>query len=355
MLTIKNKTILLFGYYGKSNIGDDIMLINLVELLVNKKAKKIIVLVDKSFNMEEDFDSRIIFLKGLKSNAFTFLFQLLTVNYFIWGGGTCFFDNPSIRGLKELFYFTKLRKIFSAKKKNYFIGIGVEKVVTRKEIINKILNNTDGVILRDKKSKQNFLELNDSYETNMDFLEVFDDMVFMESTKKMLDEIPVNEGFKNYITFSGHYKYENNDEVIKHTALELIKVMDVLQVKQVIFLPAKYDENGDTEFHLKVKKEVLSMRDYVLDVPEIIKIKDYITLLKSSHKHIGMRLHSLVLADLLILPNIALSYQEKINQYNKNAVGILSNWSTQEFVKSDKDKINILLKKNTNNYEGFFN
>ena len=155
MLEIKNKRILLFGYYGRSNIGDDIMLKNLTENLINKKAKKIVVLVDKSFDLEESFSDRVIFLKGLKNNFLSFLYYLIRFEYFIWGGGTCFFDNPSVSGLKELRYFTLIRKKINNKRKNFFIGIGIERISKNRDIIIKILQNTDGIVLRDEKSYEN--------------------------------------------------------------------------------------------------------------------------------------------------------------------------------------------------------
>ena len=66
MLKIKNNKILLFGYYGKSNIGDDIMLLNLVHLLEIRKPKKIIIIVDPSFNIENKFNKNIIFIRGFR-------------------------------------------------------------------------------------------------------------------------------------------------------------------------------------------------------------------------------------------------------------------------------------------------
>ena len=354
MLTVKNKTILLFGYYGKSNIGDDIMLINIVDLLVRKKTKKIVVLVDKSFNMEEDFDSSVVFLKGLKNNILSFLIQLIKVDYFIWGGGTCFFDNPSNRGLKELLYFTSLRKIISKNKKNFFIGIGVEKVEKSKILIRRILSYTDGVILRDKISRENLLYIDNTFNHKTDFIEVYDDMVLMNTTKNILNKKAISITSNKYITFSGHYKYENNDKVVKHTAKELKKVMDRLNIYHVVFLPAKYDKKGDCGFHLNVKNELISNKKYNLEIPEIKHIYSYIGILKKTQKHIGMRLHSLVLSDIFLIPNIALAYQEKIYQYNKEAKEVLSNWSSEKFIEVEGNRISNLLENNTNKYESFF-
>ena len=113
MLKIKNNKILLFGYYGKSNIGDDIMLLNLVHLLEIRKPKKIIIIVDPSFNIENKFNKNIIFIRGFKNNLPLVIYHIIMSQIFIWGGGTCFFDNPSTRGLKELYFFTRLRKLVS--------------------------------------------------------------------------------------------------------------------------------------------------------------------------------------------------------------------------------------------------
>ncbi|CAL2094236.1 polysaccharide pyruvyl transferase family protein [Tenacibaculum sp. 190524A02b] len=356
MLEIKNKTILLFGYYGKSNIGDDIMLKNLTEILVTKKAKKIVVLVDKSFDLEENFYTNIIFLKGLKKNFFRFLYFLVKLDYFIWGGGTCFFDNPSISGLKELLYFTKIRKKFSESRKNFFIGIGVEKVNNNREIIIKILDNTDGIILRDQKSFENLINLYPSISKKLDFTEVFNDMVLMNATNEIIkkDSKEKEKSNKSYITFSGHYKYENNNDVIQHCATELEKILDRLNINVLVFIPAKYDINGDSNFHYKIKKTLQSSEKYILETPILSNYKDYMQTLSKSQKHIGMRLHSLILSDILMVPNIALAYQEKIKQYNENAFKILDKWGEEEFLLKNEEEITNTLLNNSKLYENFF-
>ncbi len=353
MLEIKNKRILLFGYYGRSNIGDDIMLKNLTENLINKKAKKIVVLVDKSFDLEESFSDRVIFLKGLKNNFLSFLYYLIRFEYFIWGGGTCFFDNPSVSGLKELRYFTLIRKKINNKRKNFFIGIGIERISKNRDIIIKILQNTDGIVLRDEKSYENLFELAPSFIEKSDFVEVFNDMVLMKTTHEIIknSKDDLNE---KYITFSGHYKYENDVAIIKHCATQLEKILNTLNVKTLVFIPAKYDINGDTNFHYRVRDALESSGKYELKTPILTSYNDYIEILSNSYKHVGMRLHSIVLSDILMIPSIALAYQEKIKQYNENAYEILDEWGDGEFSLKDQKEISNLLFDNSKLYENFF-
>lgn len=354
MLSVKNKKVFLFGYYGKSNIGDDIMLLNLVKLLQEKEVKKIIILVDPAFNMQSEFNGDIIFLRGIKNNIIKLTTYLLQAHIFIWGGGTCFFENPSKRGLNELFIFSRIRKLYSKKTENFFIGIGVEKLKINKSIVTKILLYTDGVIVRDSISKQNLLELYPEIKNNFKFLEVFNDLVLINSTKKLFKDSAIINSNTPYMTFSGHYKYTEDEQLIKHTANELLLTMKKLNIFHIVFLPSKYDKKGDNTFHNNLVNSFDKKVNCNLEVLELNSINEYFRVLKNSKYHIGMRLHSLILADILLIPKISLAYQQKINQYDSKAVDVFTKWSNLNFLQINKEELSNLLEKNTENYESFF-
>lgn len=354
MLDVHNKKIFLFGYYGKSNIGDDIMLLNLVHMIENKRPKRIYILVDSRFKLEESFSQDIVFIKGMKKNLFVLLNVLLTSHIFIWGGGTCFFDNPSTRGLNELRYFTRLRKLFNRRLKNLFIGIGVEKVEKNLLLIKKILANTDGVIVRDPVSAKNLLAINRQVNARMEFLEVYDDIVLTIYTKTRFKKYTDSVNEIQYITFSGHYKYTENNQVIEHTVKEIESILDKYQISHLYFLPSKYDEYGDNLFHYRLYQELQEKEKYNLKVVEVQSIEEYVKILRGANYHLGMRLHSLILADIFSIPKISLAYQQKIYQYERNSVDVMDQWGKLEFQSKNKNQLMSLLEKNTKDYESFF-
>src|SRR5690606_14804283 len=99
--------ILIVGYYGYDNLGDDLMLLSLLNEIKEKLPKlEIIILARESqnlVNLIETYDN--VEIEYFKSNSKAFNFYLyiktiFTVDLTIWGGGTCFSDQDGVGNFK---------------------------------------------------------------------------------------------------------------------------------------------------------------------------------------------------------------------------------------------------------------
>lgn len=354
MLTIRGKSVFLFGYYGRGNIGDDIMLNNLLNIFLDKGVSNISLLVGPDY-LPSVADRRITISRGIKDNPVGFVKGLVGSDYFIWGGGTCFFDNPSERGLKELNGLLKLRGFFG-KRENYFIGIGIEPIYKSREIILRILKRVKGITLRDPLSLENLIAIDDKIASGLKFLEVYDDIVFLKQTTRFLEKsgkASSNLPPGNYITFSGHFKYGR--EMAQHTATQIIRLLERFgDDYNIVFLPAKFKSESDDLFHDLVINELREARFGRFFKADINDINDFVSVLGHAKYHIGMRLHSLILADMLNIPNIALAYQNKVFQYAPYALEPGADWAGGEFKHPENQKKEWRIDSNTVNYEKFF-
>ncbi len=145
----KHSEILVSGYYGFKNSGDDALLMSIIEDL--KKYKESPNIVVLSANPKET--NRVYRVKAInRLNFFSILKHMKKADMLISGGGTLIQDSTST---KSLWYY--LTVIALAKKKKlkvmlYSNGIGPLHRAKNRERTRKTLNNADLITLRDDKS-----------------------------------------------------------------------------------------------------------------------------------------------------------------------------------------------------------
>jgi polysaccharide pyruvyl transferase WcaK-like protein len=152
-----NDKVFLVGYYGWNNTGDDMMLYSLLSYLskINKNFNYTILSNDPKLFLPKELEyDKIIYIN--EHNYFSILIQLILSDYIILGGGTHFYDYGRIinriyrlHQFYIIFYISKLLN-----KKIYFIGIGIECFKTQygKNILKKILQTSDYIVVRDSLS-----------------------------------------------------------------------------------------------------------------------------------------------------------------------------------------------------------
>jgi len=148
--------IFLFGYYGYQNVGDDIMLNNLLSMLLKQRIIQSIYVNARSIDILDRIDNhRIKYItndKPIWSKLYR-LFAALKCSYWIWGGGTCLFGIKNNDGLLNLYKWIKLSKILN--KKFIFLGIGIGELdKTGKKITQNIIESAVFISFREKDSIQ---------------------------------------------------------------------------------------------------------------------------------------------------------------------------------------------------------
>ena len=310
--------ILLLGYYGHKNIGDDLFVENLVKSLA-KKDREISFLCDEDYYKKDYLDNSNINFFNSKTISKTTRLKLLLGNDFIaWGGGTLNLSSKP----RNLAIVQTISRIF--RKKFGFLGIGLDGLSPNNlDSVGSLFNQANYLYLRDDESYHFALEKFNVVENicvggDLAFLnlELYTD--FVKSSK--------TENIKN-ISFSGkHWWGQGRAEFYAEPLLSLIEKYD----SQIHLLPANIDEKtNDNKFHEKLKS-CLPKDSCVIHSWE--QVNDFLRVLGNMDFHIGNRLHSIILADILGIPNIGISSNPpKIKNYIQKTAA-LTQERTSEFM-----------------------
>lgn len=294
--------ILIIGYFGRSNLGDDLMLHNLISnIKIIHPLARISVVAHDCQLLPPLGDVDII----KSSDKLLYLISLFRANIVIWGGGTCFYDSgnaESNRGIRDLIRIGNLCRLF--KTKLFFLGVGVGKITENvEENIKHIFSLSEKIYFRDE------------------FSLIYGKKIIGNNAERsgdlalLLDVSEKQNDNKMYITYSGVYKYDLD-------LVWLSSILEYLSCKynaEIAFLPC-HRGVGDDNIHHKEVRSLLKSKSIVFDVNNY---DEYIDVLSKSHFHIGVRLHSIVLADMLGVPNIGIEYSPKIKKYIEST-GVIS-------------------------------
>lgn len=354
------KKVLLFGYYGYQNTGDEAILKTIVQQLKGAMADiSLKVLTYKADETEKKYK-----VKAVSRNRFMDLIRAIKeCDVVISGGGSILQDITSSRSLLYYLAIIWLAKKLGKKVMFYGNGFGPITKVYNKKLVKYIINQVDVITVRDFQSKETMkaLGIHRDIRVTADVTFAMEPLT-QEVGKNILQEEGLQEGRKTIgISVRPWRGMEKYKQIIAKTA-------DYLQQLnyQVIFIPMQYphDQRISLEItDLMKNKAVVLSKHYGPE--EILSIIGQLDLL------IGMRLHSLVFAAIAKVPMVGIEYDEKIKSFlelvNQKSGGKaefldeVTLWSTIEGVlKQDKkhreqlEKITSELNKKANQTKEIF-
>jgi polysaccharide pyruvyl transferase CsaB len=304
--------ILVSGYYGFDNLGDDTVLYGIMsgiqKLLPNAE---IVVLSNQPTRTEALFG-----VQAFNRWNFGVIFrELMRCDMLVMGGGSLLQD---VTGGRSILYYLGIAKMAQLLGKPIvFYGQGIGPIVRplSERLIRRVVNGVDLITLRDPKSADDLR----SFGVNRPELHVTADPAFAinpelfskDAGAKLLREFGVMSAY-----FGGEQKiagiairnwstHHNFHEVLARNADDLIRAG-----WKVVFIPMQYPSDvGASQRVLSYMKEraVLLNRQFSFrDIANIIANTDLI---------IGMRLHALILAAHCDVPFVSLSYDPKIDRF----------------------------------------
>lgn len=302
------KNILLVGFYGAPNLGDELMLETILEYLKAVKNKRITIMLadNPNYNIDKYDDVSFIHypVSLLDYNVLAEKFD-----YIIFGGGAIVDDSKYDEtksyqhDLGTIFIKLAIRAI-AFKKKVISIGLSSNKSLKSEEYINKlehIIRNSEYFSVRDEFSK-NYLtsRIGNGIEEKI-FL--VNDIVF--ANPKIKNRIiDVRKKHDDIVNVGIVYIANNNNKEKLKTIIKSVKE----QYKNVIInLISFYDYcNCDIRFYEAVINDIgaaniniIKYTDTMDDIIEIYEKNDII---------IGLRYHAVLLAYLLNIPCIPVCY-----------------------------------------------
>lgn len=304
------KEILISGYYGFNNSGDDALLRSITDdLKTEYEDLKITV-----FSKQPEQTKKVYKVNAVcRTNPFAVIWHMIKAEMLIFGGGTLIQDATSTKSLIYYLAIISLAKLFGVKVMIYANGIGPIVNEKNKKRTRKALNKVDVITLRDEKSLKTLREL----EIDKENIEITADPVFLiKSTGKaggmnILKRYGVPEDKKLIGISLREWKRADEKfcEKIADAVKELCGNLDLYPV----FLPLQPKDNVICE----EISEKCGVENTV--IKEHLDISEMLAVISNFHIVIGMRLHMLIYAASCAVPVVAISYDPKISGFMEYA------------------------------------
>lgn len=302
--------IVLFGYYGYRNLGDDLMLSAILDFLSKKDfVEAINVVVRENYYREFDGSKKIFFSEGdsilARAKRVSVLFDS---DVAIWGGGTCLYEAPgSVAGIKGILRNIRLFKLLG--KPYFFLGIGVGAIESMRghRIVKSIIGGSAHMNLRDDHSFERAAELRERVDGRLspggDLIFLLKDQIKAAASGRKSGEFRIG--------FCGVQQYVRSDAAVAACINSMSDIISNLSAK-VIFLPFHQGLENDNDFHKRICER---LPEGTYEIIDDAGTKDMISAFKTLDFVVGMRLHSIILADMLGIPNLAINYSPKVRYY----------------------------------------
>ncbi len=298
------KKVLLSGYYGFDNSGDDAILKSIVKDL--KEADKNIGIVVLSNNPSKT--EKVYNVKAVnRFKIFDVIRAMKETDLFISGGGSLLQDITSNRSLWYYLLTMKLAHILRKPFMVYANGIGPIDNRLNRKLTKNILNKAEFITLRDEDSKK-FV---DSLGVENKKVLVTADPVFTlnPSDDSRIDEILRGEDIASTDRLIGVSirQWENNElliETIKEASREIYKAYGY----RFLLIPMHYPED------LNISNEIINgdNRDYIYVLKNKYSVEEIMGVIRRLDLIVAMRLHSLIYAATQGIPIVGLVYDPKL-------------------------------------------
>ncbi|MBC8586924.1 polysaccharide pyruvyl transferase CsaB [Paratissierella segnis] len=300
----QSETVLMLGYYGFDNSGDDAILKAIVKDLQEYNSDLNINVLSKDPAKTE----AMYHVKGV--NRFKFKEAMRAIkksSIFISGGGSLLQDVTSTRSLLYYLSLMQIAKLYKKPVMIYANGIGPINRKINRVLTKTILNKVDLITLRDDDSRK-YLE---GMKVKNKNIYVTADPVFTldPANESRINDILEIEGIprdKNLVGISirSWKGAENLVEIISKAIDYITKTFDVY----VVLIPMHYP--GDLNISIETLKMVKEGNTYVLE--NKYSVEELMGVIKKLDLIIAMRLHSLIYAATQSVPMVGLVYDPKV-------------------------------------------
>lgn len=302
------KKILISGYYGFNNIGDESILKAVIDNLREKITDiEITVLSQNPKSTSEKYDVHAVDRKSF----WAILKAIKHCDLLISGGGSLLQD---VTSKKSILYYLIIMWIAHLMGKEFFIysqGIGPIISNFNRRLTAMTLKWSRGIVVRDGSSKELLTEMG----IKEDRIMVTADPVLRvkKADLSVGKEILINEGFrpdpeKLTVGFAIREKKVKSD-FVEEICICINRIMKEYQ-GQVVLIPFHFSED------MNVVMEIISKVDGDITVVKNKYLtEEMLSIIGNMDILVGVRLHSLIHAAIMDVPMIAVSYDPKINAF----------------------------------------
>ncbi len=332
--------ILVSGYYGFGNVGDESILTAIIENLKSVESGINITVLSANPSLTEDrHDVRAVDRK----NFFEIYMAIKNCDLFISGGGGLLQDITSEKSIRYYLGLIYIAKRLNKKIMIYGQGIGPITKKTNRSLTRTVLNSVNAITVRDEKSVADLRSM------GIDKPPIYlssDPVVTMKppgSTRgtKIIDSLGLEKD-RPVVGFSVRtWKFEERfNEIMAKAADSLIDELGF----QVLFIPFHYGE--DNKCIMKIKS---IMKNNAHSVDGRYSAGEVLDMVGTTDLMVGVRLHSLIFSAIQGVPMVGISYDPKIDGFlsrlDMKAVGSVTDLELSDLlveiqrVWTDREKI----------------
>ncbi|MGE4215112.1 MAG: polysaccharide pyruvyl transferase CsaB [Anaerotignaceae bacterium] len=300
--------VLMSGYYGFNNSGDDAILLSIHANMrkLNQKTK-ITVLANNPIQTKQKYGVDVVY----RYNIFSVIKAIKNCDVLISGGGSLLQDRTSTRSIVYYLSIIKCAKLFGKKVMLYANGIGPVTKPKNRRLVKNVVNKVDVITLREENSLE---ELRGMGVDNPNAYVTADPVFTLDSiTRQKAEKILCEQGIpmdKPIVGVSVR-NWKDVDTFITDFAVLCDRVHNELG-RTIVFIPMQVpnDINISRVVQSKMKSDSFILRDDAtpFETMGIIGLMDFV---------MSMRLHTLIFAARQRIPLIGFSYDPKIDFYLK--------------------------------------
>lgn len=354
--------IVISGYYGFNNIGDESILKAVVDNLKDKLSDlEITVLSQNPENTSQKYG-----VKSIPRMDFIKIFKAVkSSDLLISGGGSLLQDVTSKRSIS--YYLMIIWIALLTGKKVFIYSQGIGPIISKfnRYLVRQTLKRADYIVVRDEASKELLTEI------GIDASKIFvtaDPVVRIKKAELQMGiKILEKEGFikeqgKISVGFAIRGRKAGAD-FIDQICSAIKRLIDQYDA-QILLIPFHFSED------MAVIDEIKSrLGDSVRYIEHKYLTEEMLSIIGNMDYLVGVRLHSLIHAAIMDVPMIAISYDPKINSF-MHSIGMKALCSVYDFEseffieefekihnnsekirKKVREKIEILIKKLDKNEE----
>lgn len=302
--------ILVSGYYGFNNVGDEAILKGLVEGIKRQVPNSKLVVLSKY----PDFTEKKYDVSSIKRmNFFSIIREMRSMDLLISGGGSLLQDVTSKRSI--LYYLLLIflaKSVFKKKVMIFSQGIGPVTKSSHRALVKKILNRVDVINVRDEQSKKELIEMGVTGDISVTTDTVFGmDAPNNEKGKKLLNNMGIDANKMTLgISIRAWAPYTTNTiNEISELIISLTKSFDL----NIVLIPFHYYE--DLKIMQTIYSNVETVKDRVFILKDYLYIDDYLSVVGNMDIMLSMRLHGLIFATFMGAYPVGISYDPKIQSF----------------------------------------
>ena len=326
--------IVVSGYYGSKNGGDEAMLASMLQVLreeISDLSVTVISLNPEYTKQRHNVDA-VPWL-----DIWTIIKRIRAADLLISGGGSLLQNVTSRRSLYYYLAIIFFAIIFGRRVMLYAQGIGPIRGALANKLMNLIVNRVDLITVRDRGSLEELSRLEITrpkiYCTADPVLAI--NPVSLELGEKILSRYSTDCQDKLIGVAIRHWiDWENFRHELAAALDRLAEVTDA----KIIFIPMKFPEDIRAA---QATAEIMKEPCVVLD--EEFSTRDILSLVGCMNVLIGVRLHALIFAGVMGVPMVGISYDPKIERFldsiGEKPLGNLQNVTADKIFDGTIDKL----------------